>query len=560
MFVLFIHRRLLFSLIVLAVILITAMTFAELDTLDLIEDADDVHVGENANALLDLFPPSTFTAGELGEFKITDQYAPSLGPWMEGLDERDVFNVAITHKQDRLNSFELRIGKGGQIYSLSGAFGESVPPSWRRAGTISPWNDEVWQFVSVCTRYNKAGEQPAWLRAGKPYSTSYFVHNSGCYMPEAVSGSNNLYCPELAHASDPKTRSYSQLNWGLVPQTKTIHRSPLLYYVKVRDAGEGVIELTYVVHNFSMREDVVFDYHNAPWGGTRVSSLPLTYVSTPDGKLKRDDPQENRFFRGTDVRNTGGFTLSSVNEDRNSPALALVYGLDKHREAQAERKRQGKDFVQFANSRYRSWRDNWPAYQKAWKNFQNIPANSFRNYQVIEVIPKLRLSPQSTIWYRSYLVVGGKERCAEIASELVDHVDYGSRQFDRKTTPFIQAKQFGNSTPFSLFTLPVRDSLPVFIIRHKLTGKTVYTTDPYVFIPQEKLELAVPEGDPDYDYFKNAVGYTLDGQSEYLGLAGFALRKQPEEAGWRKISEVAPEHRSVYNTQFDVDVWVKPDH
>ena len=39
-------------------------------------------------------------------------------------------------------SWALKIGKGGNIYSFVGPYGETVP---RQNNAHSPWNDEVWQ-------------------------------------------------------------------------------------------------------------------------------------------------------------------------------------------------------------------------------------------------------------------------------------------------------------------------------------------------------------------------------------------------------------------------------
>ena len=194
---------------------------------------------------------------------------------MEGLDEQQVFHGEMTHRQDKNNSFKLRIGKGGQVYSLRGPFGESVPPSWRKKGDHqSPWNDEVWQFVAVCTKYNgfkfaqRAGDIPRATRRKlerSGFADSFFIHNSGAYIP-GESKISSLYCPLLQDEIDREQRCFRMLNWGLVPQIKTIHRSPILFYTQVRDAGNGVIELTWVVHNFSVDQNIVFDHLNAPWG------------------------------------------------------------------------------------------------------------------------------------------------------------------------------------------------------------------------------------------------------------------------------------------------------
>ncbi len=501
--------------------------------------------------LLSVFPESTFHAADPGTATASFDFAASPGPWAEGMDERDVFQVSLKHSQDPLNSYELRVGKGGQIYSLQGAFGESVPPSWRSGNNRSPWNDEVWQFVAVCSRYNYARKGADWIKAAAPYKTSYFIHNSGCYMPESAVPLRNLYCPLLASGYDAPTRTYRQVNWGLVPQHQTIHRSPLLYYLQVRDAGGGVIELTWVVHNFSVRDDIVFDHLNAPWGGTRVSSLPLHAVARPDGSLETGNST-----KAVDVRQTGGFDLASATSADDSPSLALVFGRDKNLDAEKARAQSGVEPTQFKPSLYRSIRAAAPLYTKAWQDWQTRPANSFRNYQVAVVIPKLRLAPDTTIWYRSYLVVDGRDKAAARARELVDQVDYGSLDFPPASTPIVPVKSDDGKPLFGLFVRPVKGSLPVFRLKDRQTGRVAYTTDPYLFTPQEKLALAVPKEDADYDYFSQAVGYTLDGKTEYQGLAGFACKERPAEGDWQKLSiAVGSEHFSD-PTPFHVDVWV----
>lgn len=512
---------------------------------------------EKQSLLLKVFPPSTFEATNSGRTTLTHRFSPSKGPWAKGLDERNVFHGSITHEQDAANSFELRVGVGGQIYSLVGPFGESVPPSWRAQGPTSPWNDEVWQFVAVCTRYNKVRDLPDWLEAAKPYSTSYFIHNSGCYMKGDKAAINNLYCPLLATEFKTEARSIRMLNWGLVPQMQTIHRSPLLFYTQVRDAGDGVIELTWVVHNFSVRDDVVFDHLNAPWGGTRVSNLPLNYVSTPSGNLILEDIDNEKFANGGNVRKTGGFAIASADTKQTSPSLALVYGLDQHLERETAKRKNGLPHTQFKPSLYRSWRANGPSYKRAWKDFKSREANSFRNFQVVEIIPKLRLKPQSSIWYRSYLVVGGKEQCRQLSQKLVDHVDYGRRDFASESTPMLTIGAKASTRRFKLFAQPVKGTLPVFAIRHKPTGDTVFTTDPYHFTPQKKLTLKVPASHPDHDYFKSTIGYTLDGQSEFLGLLGFGYQTKPSTAGWQQISALSGQQRSGTRSAYDVDVWAK---
>jgi dienelactone hydrolase len=140
---------------------------------------------------LDVFPRSTFrnAAEPAGTATISATFTRTGSVWDRRIDESKVFKYELASKQAADSSYQLRMGRGGQLYSLRGAFGESVPPSWREArDDLSPWNDEVWQFVAICLRYNGiqaiqgAGDLPQATvekMRKSPYKTTFFVHNSG---------------------------------------------------------------------------------------------------------------------------------------------------------------------------------------------------------------------------------------------------------------------------------------------------------------------------------------------------------------------------------------------
>ena len=529
--------------------------------------------GRAGKALLDIFPPSVAQAPqtERGKTTLSSTYSPSGSSWAEEIDERTVFHEEMKHRQGKDNSFSLRIGKGGQIYSLRGPFGESIPPS--SAG--SPWNDEVWQFVAVCMRYNgpgalaAAGFDSAGMEkriASLPYETYYFVHNSGAYIP-GNAAVKNLYCPMFGSESADNGRTYRTVNWGLVPQPRTINRSPLLYYVQTRDVGDGIIEVTYVVHNFSVRDDIVFDHLNAPWGGTRISSLPYHYASAPDGTLlSRRTMNDKGFANGMNVRATGGWNLSSASEAPDSPSLALVYGRDRHLEAEAARSRAGQPSIQFASSIYRDWDATGGAYTSVYQDWQTRPENSWRNYDVAVVIPKFRLAPGTTIWYRSFLVVNRRDRTIELAKSLVDKVDYGMLSFDPEVTPklpvFIRegkvVEESGGAQPsFELFARPVPGSMPLFLIENATTGRQVVTSDPYYFVPKEKLDLGVPRSHPKYDYYSQAVGYSMDlNNSRWKRLLGYGYVKKPAAGDYVRVSGLLGSGLFPEPDMYHLDVWV----
>ena len=64
--------------------------------------------------------------------------------WSPYVTEHDVYD-ALLQVQDAGHDFDIGIGKGGQLYSLRGPWGEAMPPQ------ESPWADEVWQAAPMST-------------------------------------------------------------------------------------------------------------------------------------------------------------------------------------------------------------------------------------------------------------------------------------------------------------------------------------------------------------------------------------------------------------------------
>ena len=547
-----------------------------------------------AAAILEVFPPSVaeVPVADRGEATISLAYTPSGSVWAEGLDESQVFLAELDHHQTPADSFRLRVGQGGQIYSLRGVFGESVPPSYRDArADRSPWNDEVWQFVAVCSKYNgpkspeKVGPVPeAFARslADSPYQSTFFIHNSGAYIPGDAAVAS-LYCPLLAFEADAGRRRIRTLNWGLVPQVRTIHRSPVLFYGQTRDVGEGIIELTWVVHNFST-QGIVFDFLNAPWGGTRHSSLPVHGIAGPP----EDPPPPSSLLAGLQPRadsgvtvesgNTGGWRLASATPAEDSPSLALVFGRNRHLAAERAKATRGEPFCQTGPDLLRDYLAHYPAYEHKWKDWQTRPENSFRNYDVVEFIPRLKLVPQATIWYRVFLVVNRRDRAAELARRLVDKVDYGLLTFDPASTPLVPvhvrqgrvvepAKAEGPPT-FEVYAQPVPGSLPLFLLEDTATGREVVSTDPYRFVPQEPLALDLPADHPHRDYYRSVRGISLDRHtSKWKRLLGYGLiekpvepespaQTKPEPPGFVRLSAAAGDLAPVPD-EHHRDLWVK---
>ena len=95
-------------------------------------------------------------------FHFTKNYSNSGSSWLiDSFPENVVFKAEMSYENpiNPSQSYKIRIGKGGQIYSFTSSFGESVPPQWVNPNWIdssfgggnsfSPWVDEVWQVVCV---------------------------------------------------------------------------------------------------------------------------------------------------------------------------------------------------------------------------------------------------------------------------------------------------------------------------------------------------------------------------------------------------------------------------
>lgn len=108
--------------------------------------------------------PFNSSIGQLdsSEFTFTKNDASSASTCLiDSFSENLVFQAQMSYKNQSnpCLSYYIRIGKGGQIYSLFNDFGGSAPPQWGHPNCIdsshgegdsfSPWADEVWQIIGV---------------------------------------------------------------------------------------------------------------------------------------------------------------------------------------------------------------------------------------------------------------------------------------------------------------------------------------------------------------------------------------------------------------------------
>lgn len=430
--------------------------------------------------LLIVFSDSSVTTAGNSAFTSTTAIDLSGSTFGFGLDENDVYHAALRTNQTSgpaNRDWEIRIGKGGQIYSIRSEVGEIVPPQsfWR------PFNDEVFQSVSVNTTPRATGGEAA------------FYHQSGYY----VDGNNvaqPTFSPLLSSGS-VEANSYSTLCLAVQADSEAIPQLPsgLLNYQRTRDLGDGVIEVTHSIYNFG--NDTV-DFHNLPWGGVRKTVFDNMLVSNSGGGFtdRFIDDFGNPANQVINAAATGGwaaFTEGTAGSDRG---LAYVFGdTDTHLN--------------------QPWQNN----ESSWRwgdgggDVWGIP---IRNFNVGTFRREVNIVPGDLFESRYFLVLGDVDHIeSAIANRnLVSNATYdkqiistqdsgvlGWEIVDANGEYSVISAPAGSQADFLTYAQPVNGSRPLFLFED-IGGNEFISTDPYAL------------SDTPYD-----------GQTDYKGILGFVL-------------------------------------
>ena len=258
-------------------------------------------------------------------FNFTKNYSNSASLWtIDSFPESIVFQAEMTYdnSDNPSQSYKIRIGKGGQIYSFTSLFGESVPPQWVNPNWIdtsfgggnsfSPWVDEVWQMVCVDGNLNN------------PPDSMYFIHQAGVYL-KTPSQTQPFYSPQVAEYYDSINNSYTTVNWGQQAHTNSVintgFTSGLLYYTKYTNRGLGILQVDNMIYNFG---DDNISFLNMPWGGVRNSNLEHFFISSADNSVINSHAI---YGQGPVVQtaSTGGWVAWSDDSLANSQVLAMAH-------------------------------------------------------------------------------------------------------------------------------------------------------------------------------------------------------------------------------------------
>lgn len=478
-------------------------------------------IAEPRDSLLGLFPDSKAPEEDVSnsEFEVSFEFHPERYPsqWHPGLDESKVFHARLKHHSESGKWWDFGIGKGGQLYSMVSSFGEAIAPQ----NQVGRWTDEVWQLTSIQGRL--LGREIPKKRGQEEISNSFM--QSGLYIRNDETP--YFYSPILAENVDMERRSYSVLCWQIIPDP-SINRSGMLAYNQYRDLGDGVIEVTYIMYNFSN-----YSLDNiSPWGGVRTSTFPDGVLSNPDGTYRQWLPVE---YAGkgvefsVDLKTTGGW--AAMTEDSKNPegkTLGLVFGNESDQQAENS-KRKGKS------------------------TYDSGMTHLGRDYTVQALNFPVNAAPGTAYLARMYFVLGTLTEVAKKSNELAKFATAYPIEFPQNETPLVDLylnqshdqhailsrKPSGSNSKkiCQVFAYPVPNSMPLFVIRDNEAQKHFVTTDPYAKCLQEPFENPFPPDSPYYHKYNNRKVYRpYAGKTEWVELLGFVTTsKQP---GFEPIADI----------------------
>jgi|GEM_PF-1047556 len=428
---------------------------------------------QNTDSLLtSVFAANALTPTTKENYSFTKKYSPSASTWAisEVFSDSIVFQAEMKyrHPEDSNKSYQMRIGKGGQIYSLRSAFGESIPPQYRKPKHVggqlqvnasAPWIDEVWQMVAVDTKQNNP-----------KIDEKYFIHQAGVYLNNAEQKAP-FYSPLLAEFHDAKTQSYRIVNWGQQAHTAdnitAKHSSDILYYTSYTNLGNGIIQVDGMIYNFGKDQ---IDHINMPWGGVRISSLEHFFVSNRDGSYGE---KFDRYANETAIDHlskTDGWMIYSGDKAGNAPAFGMVFGKDEE-----------KNNVLFR-------------FGHAGHKIENNP----RNYNVFAITRKFKNNPISfgkSARFRYFYVVGATTEDVKhtilqnkLNSFIIEDTDTPKKEAVAevhyqvtKDKGILQVSPTDLSkNGLSLRAQPYADSYPLFFIKSSDGGRMI-TSNQYYF-------------------------------------------------------------------------------
>lgn len=448
------------------------------------------------------FSPTTAAVKTGASFKMTTNITQfDNSKWYPKWDEKDVFRLEL---KDENEKFALRIGKGGQIYSIETPIGEIMPPQNKEHA----WIDDT--TTITVQQYDQNMVEPD---IGNLYQFTGFIHQAGMYQHKdpTVLGDKSFFSPIVAENYDSATNTYSAITLGMISSGPAYNRADVLIYSRLRNLGGGVIEADYMMYNYNtqmkMSEKEQYTADFSIWGGVRRSKLPNLIIELDDGSTFKS----NASFGSGGLFDAPEFgSYHAATQDANS------------------------------NSSYTfSWVNNNQKQNPGQSLFFNLGNANRDDYNVMSFTYRDKMKPGTAYRFKMYYVLGELGEVKAISHELSKNTPHGFVEFTEENTPTIPLflrKENGQTVladrgdsrtqkpALFVYAQPVKNSKPLYLIRNVKTGQYHVTTDPYMLmervpIPGDKL---------------GRLGYRpYDGTTEIIKLFGYVM---PQSSANSKLS------------------------
>ncbi|MFK7969695.1 MAG: T9SS type A sorting domain-containing protein [Bacteroidia bacterium] len=445
-------------------------------------------MGQRTNQLIDkAFPRDTVVpSGIVGWALDTAINTFDNSKWHQKWDEANVFKAELKHQD-----YALRIGKGGQLYSIETPIGEICPPQWREHA----WVDDTWLLTTY--QYD-IKPVPGSSNNGNEFTP--FIHQCGVYphIDADFQQKTQFWAPVVAEEWDAQENAFSTISLGMISSGPSYNRADMLMYQKTRDLGDGVFEVVYMAYNYNTsypdslaQENYTTDF--GPWGGVRESLLPDHILSNEDSTWSLAN--NGNFPNYQNSKKSGGWAINTQDaNDSTSYSLGYVFGREK---------------PQGARSKSYSYGTTGPQ----------------RSFTVQAITYRQTFRPGNIFHCRLYFVLGELEDVVTKCAQLEPFVTASFLEFPQSNAtkiPLYVEEQDGQRViattgdvpAFYVYAEPVQNSKPLYLVRNNVDKVWHATSDPYMTMSR----YPIPNSNPPETGIR-----PYDGTTEIVKLFGFVM-------------------------------------
>ncbi len=469
-----------------ALLLIVATTMAV--------SADNFEAGAQSLSLPthDSLPPGPLVTSTTGTYQVSDQYtAGSLSIWAEdGLtqaDEEDVFHTSLTYTGDGSNDFEMRMGEGGQFYSIISPLGELIGRQHTYSTSFSRWNDAVLESVVTNTNDPRITGGTANLSLNKNPD----MNQGGTYIRDGLV--DPFYSPHLRfeQPSDTETRS---IIWTPPSALPTTYQSGILYDQRTRNMGDGVMEITQLITNFG--PDALENRQSIPWASFSGRAMDSFRYRDPDTGAIVTVDDVSWTTNIVNLAEMGGW-LAIVDDDHpDELGMALIVGGEPYAYGGSEPIWRSSD-MRFGDLNRNQWPDD--------------------TEYIVTARRAVNLYEDNTVFFRYYVAFGTAADLFAIGDKYAQDADFGMVAYGESNSPLTNICETPERYTTQscaetdaighLYDYQVPGSKPVFVLQNTTTGEYIYSPDPYAIS-------RISSDDP---------GRFYDGTTEYVEMLGWAI-------------------------------------